>query len=62
MTNLISLLQFAFFRIVQLGDVIRGVAGFPTERVIDVKENLVTRTGVELLEDVRSLLLGKVDA
>ena len=62
MTNLISLLQFAFFRIVQLGDVIRGVAGFFTERVIDVKKNLVTRTGVELLEDVRSLLLGKVDA
>lgn len=62
MTNLVSLLQFAFYRIVQLGDAIRGVAGFPTERVIDVKENLVTRTGVELLEDVRSLLLGKVDA
>ena len=59
--ELISLLQFAFRRIVQLGDAIGGVASFPTERIIDVEKDLVTRTDIELLENVCSLLLGKVD-
>jgi hypothetical protein len=58
--ELISLLQFAFRRIVQLVDVIGDVASSPTERVIDVEKDFVIRTDVELLEDICSLLLGRV--
>jgi len=58
--KLVPLLEFAFGWIVQLGDAIGGVAGFRYERIVDMEEHVVIRTDVELLEDVRSLLVSKV--
>ena len=48
--------------IVQPGDAIGGVAGFCGERIVDVKENLVTSTNLELVEDVLSVVLSKVSS
>ena len=47
-------------RIVQPGDAIAGVAGFPGERIIDVEEDVITRTDIELVEDVLSVVLSKI--
>ena len=58
--ELVSLLCLCRDGIVQPGDAIGGVAGFRGEYIVDVKENLVTSTNLELVEDVLGVVLSKV--
>ena len=58
--ELVPLFEFAFRRVVQLGDAIGGVASFPDERVINVNQDFVTRTDIELVEDERSSVVSEV--
>ena len=50
--ELVPLFEFAFRRVVQLGDAIGGVACFPDERVVNVEENVVAVIDLEPLEGV----------
>lgn len=45
--------------VVQPDDAIGGAAGFPSECIVDVEEDLVTSTDLELLEDVLSVGLSE---
>jgi hypothetical protein len=57
--ELVTLFQFAFCWVVQLGDAISGVASFPGERIVNVKKYLVTCADIELVEDVCSSVLSE---
>ncbi|WP_227377764.1 hypothetical protein [Haladaptatus halobius] len=58
--ELVAQLRFSNDGIVQPGDAIGGVAGFRSERIVDVKEHVVTSTDLELVEDVLSVALSEI--